>query len=302
MAKSGAYGQNLADAMQVKAASSFVSAGTLYASQVAVTEIVHAGGARSETTPLPPEDGLLLMTQMRSWTDRILFEDGKQTAATTLEADAVTIFDLRKTWTGVRSTPVHYLCFYMPRTALDEIGALEGVEAPDEFPNDYCGGNSDPTVASLARALAPAFARPDQANHLFVDHITCAVSAHVLRRYGGASIPIGRSRLSAGQRARAQEAIDANLTGELSIAALSAECGMTPSSFVRAFQATTGLAPHQWLLRRRLEKALGLMRDPRLSLEQVSGLAGFASAAHLRRALRSRHAMEIGGWRPPVTH
>ena len=303
MIESGAYGQHLAAAMKVKSAASFVSGGSFRASKVAVTEIRHEAAEEHRTTPVPPEDGLLVMSQLRVWPRRVLWEDGKAKDAKPLAADAVTLFDLRKEWTGVRFDPVHYLCFYLPRQALIEIGAADDVLAADEFPNDYCAGNLDPTVSSLARALQPAFARPAEANHLFVDHIASAVCAHILRRYGGAA-PAGRgggsgriARLSRRQQDRVQDAISENLDGDLTVAMLAGECGMAVTDFVRAFEETTGLQPHQWLLHRRVDRALDLLKNPRATLGSASAAAGFSSIAHFRRVLRQVNAQPPGALR-----
>ncbi len=300
MAEDGAYGQRLADAMKVRSATSFVSQRTLRASRIAVTDIIYEGSDPQQTTPVKPEDGLLVMTQMRDWPERVLWEDGQAKNASGLKAGAVTIFDLRKAWHGVRTTPVHYMCFYLPRPALDEIGDIEGVVAADEFPNDYCGGNEDPTIWSLAKTLQPAFACPTEANHLFVDHITTALSAHILRQYGGAR-PIGEiSRLSLRQRQRADEVLSARLEGDLPIALLAGECGMAVTEFTRAFEETAGMAPHRWLMQRRLDRARDLLRTTRLSVTEIAEMSGFASFNHFNRVFRRAHTLTPRAWRAVI--
>jgi len=285
MPQSGAYGQGLAAAMKVKSAASFISGGGFTASKIAVTEIRQEGHGEHHTSPLPPEDGLLVMSQLRPWTRRLLWEDGRPVDTKPLEAGATTIFDLRKEWVGLRTTPVHYLCFYLPRAALIDVAAADGILASDVFPNDYLSGNDDRIISNLARVLQPAFARPAEANPLFVDHVATAVCAHVLRGYGaGEAKPISPARRLPRQGlARVQEAISANLDGDLTVASLAGECGMAASDFVQAFEETTGLAPHQWLLRRRIDRALDLMKNPKISAGAAIAAAGFASIAHFLR-------------------
>jgi AraC family transcriptional regulator len=279
MSKLGAYGQNLAAAMKSERATTFEARNPLRASNIAVTEIADDGAYDGLTTPLPPEDGILVMVQTRDRPKRMVWEDGKLKTTTGLKAGAVMLFDLRKAWHGLR-TPVRQICFYLPRQALTDIGDIEGVVTPDEFPNDYCAGNEDSIAYSLAQTLQPAFARPVEANHLFVDHIATALAAHVLRQYGGARPAANVVRLTRRKSSRAKELISESLDGDLPIALLSSECGMAATDFVRAFEATTGLAPHRWLMQRRIERAKDLLRTTSLSISEIAKMSGFVSSHH----------------------
>lgn len=304
MTGQGAYGTTLADAMSVPTAATFVSQTSLRGSTIGVTEIRSDAMEERETAPIEPDDAFLVMVQMRDWPRRVLYEDGKALDAKPLSNGAVTLFDLRKVWTGVRFTPIHYVCFYVPKPALERVAEVEGVRFGDALPNDYCGGNDDPTIAGLTRTLLPAFARPEEANHLFVDHIAAATVAHVLRRYGGLAVERDQPKaaLAASGRQRAEELIDSQLDGDVSIMALANECGMAATEFVAAFRQSTGLAPHRWLLRRRVERAMELIKSSHLSIEEVAKVVGFANAAHLTRVFREFVSLTPAAWRKLVRH
>ena len=64
-----------------------------------------------------------------------------------------------------------------------------------------------------------------------------------------------RGGLSPWQERRAKEAMNANLHGDVSIAELARECGLSNSHFARAFKQATGRPPYQWLLEGRVETA-----------------------------------------------
>ena len=82
-----------------------------------------------------------------------------------------------------------------------------------------------------------------------------AFHAHVISAYGG--IVEGRRRLGLApwQLRRVGDAMEAELDADHSIGRLARECGLSSSHFARAFKTTTGLAPHQWLTRRRVARA-----------------------------------------------
>lgn len=282
----GAYGRTLARAMRVEKASSFVSHSMLRASQIAVTEIRSNSNDEQVTRPVPPEDGVLAMVQMAEWPKRLLFEDDRAIDAQPLSAGSAALFDLRKTWVGIRSTPVHYVCFYLPRSALAEVAELEGVGLPDEFPNDYRRGNEDTPLAGLARMLLPSFARPEEANSLFVDHVTAAACAHVLKRYGGAAAPARTShKLSRTELAKSEDRLAAGLNSQVTVRELAADCGMSLTGFLRAFRFTTGMQPYAWLERHRMDLARSLAENTCLPIETIATCCGFCSGGHMRRAL-----------------
>jgi AraC-like DNA-binding protein len=99
------------------------------------------------------------------------------------------------------------------------------------------------------------------------------------------------------QERRAKEIIDANLGGDVSLAELARECGLSTSHFARAFRRTTGTAPHQWLLRRRVEKARHLLGDRKSALSEVALACGFADQSHFTRVFAKISGTSPGAWR-----
>jgi AraC family transcriptional regulator len=69
---------------------------------------------------------------------------------------------------------------------------------------------------------------------------------------------------------------------------LAAEVGYSKRQFLRAFRASTGFTPHQYIMHLRLKRAQQLMRKPSLTLLEIALKSGFASHAHLSRAFRQR--------------
>ena len=145
----------------------------------------------------------------------------------------------------------------------------------DEFNNQPGTGADDPLLYGLAQAILPAFARPAEANRLFVEHITIAAAAWTLRTYGEAPQAVGRE-LSPSLERRAKEILSANLDGNLSLLALAKECDLAVGEFCRSFRDSTGMQPHHWLIQRRIEKAKNLLILTKLSLATIAASAGFA--------------------------
>ena len=78
---------------------------------------------------------------------------------------------------------------------------------------------------------------------------------------------------------------------------IAAEFGLSTSHFSRAFRISTGLPPHQWLLRRRVTTAKQLMTVRDLSLSEIAISAGFANQSHFTRVFSSVVGVSPGAWR-----
>jgi AraC-like DNA-binding protein len=76
---------------------------------------------------------------------------------------------------------------------------------------------------------------------------------------------------------RARDAMDARFDEALDIAALARLSCCSESHFIRTFSATFGETPHRYLQRRRVERAMFLLRSTPTSVTDVCWAVGFAS-------------------------
>jgi AraC-like DNA-binding protein len=109
-----------------------------------------------------------------------------------------------------------------------------------------------------------------------------------------------RGGLAPWQAKRACERLDSDLGGKLSLEQIAAEFGLSVSHFSRAFRASTGLPPHQWLLRQRVKTAKQLMTIRDLPLSEIAISAGFANQSHFTRVFSTVVGVSPGAWRREV--
>lgn len=143
----------------------------------------------------------------------------------------------------------------------------------------------DPRIEHLGWALKAELEAGSESDPLYADSIGLALAAHLLRRYAVPATASGQA-LSRRQLARVLELIEARLDQRLALAELAAAAGLSPSHFKPLFKASTGLAPHQFVIRRRVERARALLLGGRLPMAQVALDAGFAHQSHMARAMR----------------
>jgi len=80
--------------------------------------------------------------------------------------------------------------------------------------------------------------------------------------------------------------IDSNLHRELRLTELSAVVHMSPYHFARLFKQTTGVSPHQFVVRRRIDKAIALLATPGLSIRAIASAVGFKAPGYFATTFR----------------
>jgi AraC family transcriptional regulator len=99
------------------------------------------------------------------------------------------------------------------------------------------------------------------------------------------------------QLRRVTDYIGDRLTDELSLQELSGLVGLSAHHFCRVFKQSTGLPPHRWQIRQRVEKAKALMLDTDLSLAEIANAAGFADQSHFTTVFRKATGVPPHAWR-----
>src|SRR6516164_8455649 len=129
-----------------------------------------------------------------------------------------------------------------------------------------------------------------------------AMGYHVAQTYGGLEVAVhlARGGLAPWQEHRVKEIIEVNLDGEVSIAQLASECGLSTGHFSRAFRQTTGTTPHQWLLDRRVAKAKQLLQDKQRLLSEIALACGFADQSHFTRVFAKHAGTGPAAWRRSI--
>ena len=159
-------------------------------------------------------------------------------------------------------------------------------------------GVKDPIVTQLASLLLPALANPDQANKPFVDYVTLALCAHLTEAYGAVhNRTVPRRGLTPAQAQRAMDFMAHQSGGDVSLAEVARQCGLSRSYFAGSFKSATGYSPHQWLQRHRVERAKSLLAASESSIAEIAAICGFADQSHLTRVFSRLVGDSPAAWR-----
>lgn len=154
---------------------------------------------------------------------------------------------------------------------------------------------NDDRLWTLVKLLADAIDDADPGAQLYGDSLTAAIGARLFERPREAK---GREAgLSAVQLRDAIGYLEAKLPARVDLATLAGLAGLSQSHYSRAFKASTGLAPYQWQLQARVDRAKALLLSTRDGLEDVAEATGFADAVHFGRTFRKLTGATPAAWR-----
>jgi AraC family transcriptional regulator len=147
------------------------------------------------------------------------------------------------------------------------------------------------------------------AGRLYGESLANALAVYLLDRYAvrGYAPVIYRGGLPRYRLKRVLDHIGDNLRDDLSLSQLAAIAGMSSHYFAEMFKQSTGSAPHQYVLRRRIERAKERLRDAKCNVIEAALDAGFQNPSHFARMFRkfvgitpSGFQSQIRSTRPPA--
>jgi AraC family transcriptional regulator len=159
----------------------------------------------------------------------------------------------------------------------------------------------DVVIQHLAQAVERALCENVSNSALFIDPIARALADRV-SAISRSSEPwrVQTAGLPEYQLRRLQDFIEANLDREITLAAMAGTCGIGTKSFVRAFRATTGKSPYQYVIAARVERAKRLIEQDQEGLAEIALRCGFSHQEHLTRAFRRLTGQTPGRYRRSV--
>jgi AraC family transcriptional regulator len=146
----------------------------------------------------------------------------------------------------------------------------------------------DPRLEHLAWAFEAELHADAPGDPLYGESLGMAIAAHLVRHYrteaGVVREPDGG--LSPRQLRRVIDHIEAHVDQRLALPELAAVAGVSASHFKALFKRSTGLPVHQYVIRRRVERARLLLQETTTSIADVAAQTGFANQSHLARWMR----------------
>jgi len=197
-------------------------------------------------------------------------------------------------WSGVREHTEALELYPDPELVGWHIGATSARSWPVER---SVVGRADPVVVGIASIFRRAHCANAYLSDVAASTLAHHLVRHVLVEYAGAAwvnskghgaeSAIRHTGLSRGDLATIYDVVEAKLGARICLDTLAASVNLSLFHFARAFKASVGMAPYEFVTSRRMDRARLLLQSTNASVEWIACEVSFGNLSHFRRIFRS---------------
>jgi AraC family transcriptional regulator len=191
-----------------------------------------------------------------------------------------------------RDGPCEVTAIFLDPLMISEIARAEtGIENPEVLPQ-Y--GIRDPLIRAIGMTLDAELISERPTPRIYAESLAAALAAHIFARYTN---PVFRGAQCAGlNRTQLRHVLDFihdNLERDLTLDEIASVANLSKYHFAKSFRTAMGIAPHQYIVKVRIEKARKLLAVDSISVEEVANRVGYSDKGHF-----SAQFMKIVGVSP----
>jgi len=241
------------------------------------------GNAESRSEHLSEIDANchVLGVALRPMAELTVFADGKLIQSGHLPQGTMRVHQPGLPLRGIFQGQYDVLHLHIPNAMISECVG-EGCGQKRSSPRIPDHPIVDPMVERLARSLIHAEELAGALGQNYADGISLAITARLFGGHPGGESATG-ARISGLAKWRFKRVTDfmiANLAEPVGLADMAAAAGLSRMHFAAQFRVTTGLQPHEYLQRRRIERTQELLLNTDLPLVEIAFEAGFKTQSH----------------------
>jgi AraC family transcriptional regulator len=253
----------------------------------------NASGRREHISELDL-DCHVLGVALRSMADLTVLAAGKPIQSGYLPQGSMRVHEPGLPMRGIFQGQFDILHLHIPNALIAEYS-----EARCDGARDLGRPIVDPVAERLARTLIHAEELADTFGRCYVDAISLAIIARLFGGHHDCLAESGAqvSSLAKWRLKRATEFITANLGRSIGLAEIANAAGLSRMHFAAQFRIATGLQPHEYLQRRRIECTQELLLNSDLPLVEIAFEAGFKTQSHFTTVFSRVVGQTPNAWR-----
>ncbi len=182
-----------------------------------------------------------------------------------------------------------FVHLYCTDDHLRSVGEQVWDKSPYSFTLDENLFCDDASINALYRHFILGCDWQQSANQLTLSTASTLLLTHLVQHYSNVqwALPTVTGGLSPFVLRNVLAFIEENLAQPLTLAELAAQASLSEFHFARMFRQSMQMAPHQYVMQRRMEKAKTLVRTTRQPLTDIALACGFSSASHFSNRFRA---------------
>ncbi len=147
----------------------------------------------------------------------------------------------------------------------------------------------DKRIGALITAMEAEQAEGFPSGRVYRDSIAQALAAALVQAHGVLRRPMRpyRGGLAPKQLRMVTDYVQEYLDRDISLAQMAKAADLSPAYFSQMFRHATGVAPHQFVIRARVDRAKELLQKPESRVLDVAISCGFRTQQHFARVFRT---------------
>ena len=189
-----------------------------------------------------------------------------------------------ETW--VRTCDLHYLYLSVGISDAALAAACDGTRGDVELRR--VESLVDARVGALAAAVNAERVAGFPSGRLFLDSVEQALAVALVNGYAlrHRSVQTYRGGLGSGRLRKIKEFVGAKMDDDLTLCEMAQSVDLSSAHFSRMFRKSTGVTPHQFVLRQRVERAKEMLRSADARVMDVAVACGFKTQQHFAQIFR----------------
>ncbi len=157
----------------------------------------------------------------------------------------------------------------------------------------------DPQLERIAMLFEAELRCRCSSGRLYGESLAAALAAYLLHHYSDAPDPAPLKGRLPGRRLHAVlDYVRSHLSEPISLEEMAEVCRLSVFHFCRLFKQSTGVAPHRYVIRLRIEEAKRLLRcEHQLNVAEIGQRVGFDDQSHFTASFRRATGTTPHRWR-----
>ncbi len=196
--------------------------------------------------------------------------------------------DFESTW-DLRD-PLTFVHLYYTEQHLRRVAEQVWDREPGQIALNPQSFVADPQIAMIYRNFLLSGAWQHRENHLQMSTAATLLLNHLIKNYSHShwQAPAVKGGLSPYVLKQLLEWIDLHLHLSLTLSDLARQAQLSEYHFAHMFKQSMQMAPHQYVMQRRLELAHQALRSAAVNITEIAAKYGFSSSSHFSRRFKQR--------------
>ncbi|APG18195.1 AraC family transcriptional regulator [Kosakonia radicincitans] len=182
-----------------------------------------------------------------------------------------------------------FVHLYCTDEHLRDVGERVWDRSPAAFTLDEKTFSQDARITALYRQFLLDCDWQQNANQLTLSTASTLLLTHLVQHYSNVQwqLPVVNGGLAPVALRNVLDYIEAHLAHPLLLSDLAAQVALSEYHFARMFRQSMGVAPHQFVMQRRMVRANDLLLNSTLPLTDIALACGFSSASHFSNRFKA---------------